>query len=73
MPVKYDEIRSVPEKRIREYFASAGTGGCEIAVTPMPERQIGRLSFPQTRVVIEGERAEEVYRAFSLNFLSGGA
>lgn len=71
--MRYDEIWSIPEKRIREYFASVNADGCKIFVTPLSDRQLGGLGFPQTRVIIDGEHAEELHKAFSLNFLSGGA
>lgn len=73
MPVRYDEVWSVPARRIEEYFKTAHKAGCEISVTSLPERALGKLSFPQTRVVIDGDCAEDVHRAFSINFLCGGA
>lgn len=46
---------------------------CFIRLEALPPRSVGRLSFPHTRVVIDGPGAEEFYHAFFLHFLSGGA
>ena len=73
MPVRYDEVWSVSARRITEYFNRVGCAGCEITVSPLPDRQLGKLNFPQTRVIIEGENAEILHSAFSVNFLCGGA
>lgn len=64
-----DEIWAVPVERIKDYFRDKDAN---VTIIPLGERQIGSLKFPQTRVVITGENAEEEHRSFVLNFLSGG-
>ena len=71
--MRYDEVWSYSVDRIQEYFDSLVENSCTVELERMPERQVGRISFPQTRVVIEGEDAEHVYHGFYLHFLSGGA
>ena len=85
--MKYDEVWSYPIDRISEYFMSRGAvshgSTCSISncliddvaiqLTALDDREVGPISFPQTRVVIEGEKAEDVYHGFYLHFLSGGA
>ena len=85
--MKYDEVWSYPIDRIRNYFNSVyectDSEGSEsvfsdgvsfsLKLEALPDRQVGPISFPQTRVVIEGTDAEQVYHGFYLHFLSGGA
>lgn len=85
--MKYDEVWSYPIDRISEYFESRGAvsrgstcsvSNCsiddvEIQLIALEERIVGPISLPQTRVVLEGENADQVYRDFYLHFLSGGA
>lgn len=81
----YNEVWAYPIERIREYFDSIAEESClacdnsasyTVNLESLPERKVGPISFPQTRVVIEGdsdEEVERVYHAFYLHFLSGGA
>lgn len=78
----YDEIWGYPLSQIEEFILSRGglksgesyqLDRCAVNVDPLPDRIVGSLSFPQTRVRIEGEAAEEFYHQFYLHFLSGGA
>ena len=81
----FDEVWSYSVDRISEYFQNRGAeshgsayvlGGAEIRLEELAERQVGSISFPQTRVIIEGDNdseVERIYHAFYLNFLSGGA
>lgn len=71
--MRYDEVWSYSVDRIQEYFDLADDRGCTIELEAMPERKMGIISFPQTRVVIDGDDAEQVYHGFYLHFLSGGA
>ncbi|MBQ0041050.1 MAG: hypothetical protein KBS56_03390 [Clostridiales bacterium] len=71
--MKYDEVWAYPINRIQEYFDSTNKLDCQVDLECLPEREVGPISFPQTRVVIEGEKAEDVYHGFYLHFLSGGA
>jgi hypothetical protein len=47
---------------------------CEIRLTPLEPRRMGRFRFPQTRVAFDGpdEDAEEIHRRFVLQFISAG-
>ena len=79
------EIWAVPRERIERFFQSqddvrpSGNGGfsfgqCEIRITSMPERELGRLCFLQTQMAFEGseEDAEKIHRRFVLQFISAG-
>lgn len=78
----FDEVWSYPIDRINEYFQNCGAvingSAClldevQIQLFALENKTIGPISLPQTRVVIEGDRAEVIYHAFYLHFLSGGA
>lgn len=71
--MKYDEVWSYSVDRIQEYFDSLTENDCSVNLESLPERRVGNMCFPQTRVVIEGENAEAIYHKFHLHFLSGGA
>lgn len=79
------EIWAIPGERILRFLQSQNDvrpngdggfffGGCEIRMTVLPEREIGRLRFPQTQMVFEGPEAdtEEIHRRFVLQFISAG-
>ena len=79
------EIWAIPRERIERFFQSQndvrpnGDGGfslgqCEIRITSLPEREIGRLRFPQTQMEFEGPEAdtERIHRRFVLQFISAG-
>ncbi|MBQ9662643.1 MAG: hypothetical protein IJV40_05780 [Oscillospiraceae bacterium] len=65
----HDEIWAIPADRITAFFQNRIA---EVTIIPLENRRLGSLSFPQTRVMITGENAEEVHREFVLNFLSAG-
>lgn len=80
---KYEEIWAVSFDRICDFFEAQP--GCridirgkyilddlEIVITPMPEKAVKSLRFPQTRVSIAGENTEKLIRAFELQFFSAG-
>ena len=80
--MSYDEKWSYSADRIEEYILSLGASGndhifvldaCTVRLEPLPDRQVGMLTFPQTRIIIEGPGAETFYHDFYLHFLSGGA
>ena len=79
------EIWAIPRERIERFFQSRSDvrpdgsggfsfGGCEIRITSLPEREIGRLRFPQTQMEFEGPEAdtEMIHRRFFLQFISAG-
>lgn len=82
----YDEIWGYPCERIREYLLNSGAGrdgdpceadvydtaGCRIVLETLPDRRVGKLTLPRTRVRMEGPGAEAYHQAFFLHFLSGG-
>ena len=81
-PGIYDNIWAFEYNRILGYFLGIGAvsspeglslPGCTVSLTELQPKTTGPLKFPQTRVVIQGDNAEAVYKSFQLNFLSGGA
>lgn len=79
-------VWSIPVRRIRAFFTSQkdvcasgedifSFGTCRVLLTVLPERRIGTLAFPQTRVEFCGDEADtsELYHRFWLNFISAGA
>ena len=81
--MKHDEIWAVSYERICEFFErvsgiqSISCGkysgdGVQIVVSRLPERALGSLRFPQTRVIIDGSGSEDLYKIFQLHFLSAG-
>ena len=81
--MKHDEIWAVSYERICEFFERASgiqpiscgkySGeGIQIMVSRLPERALGSLRFPQTRVIIDGSGSEDLYKIFRLHFLSAG-
>lgn len=69
---EYDEVWAVDAKRIERFFLDLGDTAGNVRVIALPERRVGMLAFPQTRVIIAGEDAEEIHRKFALNFMSAG-
>ena len=67
--IKFDEVWAIEKERIEAFFAKHGG---EAEVLSLPERSIGIMTVPQTRVIITGENAEEIHRLFNLQFLSAG-
>ena len=68
----YDEVWAVDAGRVDSFFKERWGGAADVCVIALPERRVGTLAFPQTRIVISGERAEEVYHSFFLHFASAG-
>lgn len=76
-----DEKWSYTYEQIEEYLLGCGASksgtvysldDCTVRLESLPDRPFGHLTFPQTRVIIEGPGAAEFYRLFRLNFLTGG-
>lgn len=77
------EIWTLDRQRLEAYFNSLpgfapwGEGrwqgeNCLVVLESLPERALGPLRLPQTRLEFLGEAAETVYAAFRLRFLSAG-
>ena len=84
--MRKQEIWAIRRERIESFFRSQNDvrpngdgaftfGRCEIRVTAMPERQIGRMCFPQTQVEFEGPETDtkKIYHRFVMQFSSAGA
>ncbi len=65
----YDEIWAVDTERVSAFFGEDCDG---VTVIAMPERQLSSMSIPQTRIIIEGEDADELYHRFYLSFMTAG-
>lgn len=77
----YDEIWCHTCEQIEEYLLDCGaersgdtflTAGCRITLQTLPDRCIGSLVLPRTRVRMEGPCSKSFHHAFFLHFLSGG-
>lgn len=65
----YDEIWAVDMKRIEAFF-SENPG--DVTVIPLPDRTLGSMNMPQTRIIISGDNADELYHRFYLSFMTAG-
>ena len=83
MNTERDEIWGIAFARVCEFFSEQRNvireneqcfmyKNTRIELERQPDRKMGSLVFPRTRVVIRGEEAEEIYRRFYLRFLSAG-
>ena len=83
--MQISETWSISYERIRDFFLSQSEirqngdigffyGQCEIRLTPLPLRQVGRFRFPQTQVEFNGPEpdTEAIRRRFVLQFISIG-
>ncbi len=81
--MKHDEIWAVSYERICEFFESApgiqpirrgeySGDGIQITISRLPEKALGSLRFPQTRICLDGSGSEKLYGVFRLRFLSAG-
>ena len=79
----YCETWAIAFERIEAFFLAQddlrpiGPGsfrgqGCTVLLVRLPDRPLGPLTVPQTRVEISGGAAEAVYRRFFLRFVSAG-
>ena len=65
----YDEIWAVDADRIKDFFSE----NCDcVTVTSLPDRKLGSMVMPQTRIIIEGDNADELYHRFYLSFMTAG-
>ncbi len=83
--MQISETWSISDERIRAFFLAQNDirklensifscGQCEIRLTPLPLREVGRFAFPQTRVEFDGLEPDvrEIHRRFVLQFISAG-
>ena len=79
------ETWSISDERIRAFFLAQNDitekendifsyRQCEIRLTPLPLRKVGRFGFPQSLVEFEGPDPDtaEIHRRFVLQFISAG-
>ena len=79
------EIWSISQERINEFLLAIGGipledaggysfDGCQVRLTVLPDRMIGRYPICRTQVHFSGEeeKTERIHRAFKLRFLSAG-
>lgn len=66
---EYDEVWSIEINEVLEFFKDQSG---DVSVTALPEKRIGKVSLPQTRVIIKGDNADDLYRQFFFRFLRGG-
>lgn len=65
----YDEVWAVDADRIKAFFREHPG---DVTVIPLPDRRLGSMVMPQTRIIITGEKADELYRRFYLSFMTAG-
>lgn len=65
----YDEVWAVDADRIEAFFREDPG---DVTVIPLPDRRLGSMVMPQTRIIITGENADELYRRFYLSFMTAG-
>lgn len=75
---------SISIQRMREYFEGLPEAkiaadrillsGCCVILVQLPDRTVGKLQFPCTRLEITGEEkaVNRIYHQFYLRFLSAG-
>ena len=68
---KYDEVWALDSERVRLFFEDHNEDE-NVIVTALPERKLGSISIPQTRIIIAGENADDLYHRFLLQFISAG-
>lgn len=76
-----DEKWSYTYEQIERYLLECGAikdgavyslEDCSVRLESLPDRSSGHLTFPQTRVIFDGDGAETFYHGFRLRFLNGG-
>ena len=65
----YDEVWAVDANRITAFFKDNND---EVTIIPLPDRRLRSMVMPQTRIIISGENADELYRRFYLAFITAG-
>ena len=66
---EYDEVWAVESQPVKDFFKELGG---DVTVIPLPDKKMGALSLPQTRIIIKGNDAEELYRQFFIQFMRAG-
>ena len=66
---KYDEVWAVDAGRIETFFKDHSN---DVTVIPLPDRTLGSMTMPQTRIIITGDKADELYQRFYLSFMTAG-
>lgn len=65
----YDEVWAVDAERIKRFFKDHPD---EVTVIPLPDRTLGSMTMPQTRIIITGDEADSLYHRFYLSFITAG-
>lgn len=65
----YDEVWAVDANRVKAFFKDNSDA---VTIIPLPERALGSMTVPQTRIIITGENADELYHRFYLSFITAG-
>ncbi|MBR3330900.1 MAG: hypothetical protein IKG25_06725 [Mogibacterium sp.] len=65
----YDEVWAVDAERVKAFFRE---NPGEVRVISLPDRKLGSMTMPQTRIIISGENADELYHSFYLSFMTAG-
>ena len=65
----YDEVWAVDAERVKVFFRE---NPGEVRVISQPARKLGSMTIPQTRIIISGENADELYQRFYLSFMTAG-
>lgn len=66
---EYDEIWAIKADEVREFFRDRPG---DVSVIPMPDRKLGAIFLPQTRIIIRGDDAQQLYQDFFMHFLKAG-
>lgn len=65
----YDEVWAIDAQRIRSFFKDHSD---VVTVIPLADRCVGSMVMPQTRIIITGDEADELYRRFYIRFMTAG-
>ena len=58
----YDEIWAADSRAVRDFFDDHPG---DVSVIPLPEKKIGAMKLPQTRIIIKGDNADITSAVFS--------
>ena len=65
----YDEIWAADHRDVEAFFHDHPG---DVSVIPLPDRKIGAMTLPQTRIIIRGENSDVLYRSFFQRFMKAG-
>jgi len=65
----YDEVWAVDAGRVKAFFKDHMDA---VTVIALPDRRLGSMVMPQTRIIITGNDADELYHRFYLSFMTAG-